>query len=134
MIHSALYGYLAAQPAVAGIVGGRIYPGIIPQADETGAGRLPAVVYERVAVERQELFCGTDGLVQSTFVLHALALDFGTASALAAALRVSLIDYCGLWGAVRVAAVQAVDGDTDYIDDDPGVRRQSLTLSIFHTE
>ena len=92
-MEEALRALLAADAAVAALVGARIYPVEIPQGAD-----MPALVYTRISGPRDHAFSGPTGLAMARVQVDAYADPAASASAYASAK--------GLIRAVR----QAVDG------------------------
>lgn len=63
-----LVDYLTSDPAVAAVLGSRIYPGFAPQ-----GAPLPLLVYRRVSSEHQEHLGGRSALVRTDYVLELVA-------------------------------------------------------------
>lgn len=131
MIEAGLYSHLtAASPT---IVGTRVYPVVIPEHARGDATKLPCVVYNRVNVQRQQKFCGTDGLVRSTFQLDCYATTYLEAKQVAAAVRGVMVDYRGTWSSVQVKAV-FLDLEFDGLDAEPGLYRVVQRYTVWHEE
>lgn len=129
-----LYEFLRNVPAVAALVGDRIYPVMVPQGHPDGPARLPCVVYTRVTAARQVLFCGTDRAVQASYQLDAYAAEYDSAVAVATAIRAALVDYGGQLG--DVAALRcSLEADFDTVPDpEPGIFRRLQTFTIWYRE
>lgn len=132
MIEAGLYTHLTSV-SPAPVWGTRVYPVVIPEHARGDTTKLPCVVYDRVNVRRQQKFCGTDGLVRSTFQLDCYAATYLAAKNVAAATRAALVDFRGMMGADTVKAVH-LDFEFDGLDADPGLYRVVQRFTVWHEE
>ena len=137
MIHEGLFAYLAADAGVLAYVDNgnvvRIFRQVIPQKIPEGVPRVPCLVYERSGVERQVTYCGTSGLVRSTFSIDSYAVKSSIAHELAAAVRDALLDYRGVMGGIAVSFC-SLENEFDLQDIEPGLYRVVQSWSIWHEE
>lgn len=103
-IESALYAILAADVTVAGLVGTRIFPNVVPQ-DQS----LPAISYQRIATSRVWSLEGPSGLAQPTFQVNCLAATYDALRTLSAAVRAALDGYSGTASSVAVSVIRLID-------------------------
>lgn len=129
-----LYEFLRNVPAVAQLCGDRIYNQLIPQHVYEEVTGSPCVVFTRAGGARQQLFCGTDDLVQATYRLDARAPRLDDAVELARAIRLALVDYSGPMGEVAVDAVQLSDDSDIGPDPEPGLFNRSESYAIWYRE
>lgn len=136
MINQALFQHLAADVAVAALVGTRIHPLVIPQRIAASTQRVPAVVYSTSGVERGVSYCGTDALVRSTIAIDCYAAGYDAARALATAVRTALVDFSGPMGSATVVPVRTCNIETEFdlMDIEPGLYRVSQQWTIWHEE
>lgn len=134
MSEPGLYQFLRNVPAVAAIVGDRIYPQMAPQHVYEEPGGTPFVVFTRAGGQRQQLFCGTDDLVQASYRIDARAPKLDDANELARAIRAALVDYSGAMGDVAVDTVQLSDDSDIGPDPEPGLFNRSESYAIWYRE
>ena len=133
MIAEGMFSHLSNDGGVAAIVSARIFPLVIPQRSAPTLLRQPCLVYARVSVQRQQKFCGTDGLVKSEFQLDCYAPTYAESQSLAAATRAALIDFTGTMNGIRVAMVQ-LDDEGDMDEPDAGLYRVVQRFIVWHGE
>lgn len=132
-IKRGLYAWLNAQAGITALVGANIYPEIIPDQVFDAATKRPCLVFSRQSTERTRTFCGTIGLMASTFSIDCYARTYDDAEQLAQAVRAALTDYRGAMGVETVQQAQLV-GDFDLQDLEPGLFRVALSFTLWHTE
>jgi len=132
-IEAALFGYLSGGSPVGGIVGARIYPMIMPQQLQGDPSALPCIIYQRLSTDRQQKFCGTDGLVRSLFQLTLYADTFAATVTLAEQTRRALIDFGGYMGSVRVRKV-FLDDTWGALEPEPGLFGAVQRFVVWHDE
>lgn len=136
-LYDAVYEHLLQNTATAAYLAGtpnRVFPLVIPQTQPRGAPKVPCVVFTTIAVERQQKYCGTDGLVRARVTLDYYAKTYGEATQLAAAGRHALLDYNGMLGGVVFVRHASLDTELDVLDPEPGLYRVSQSWSIWHVE
>jgi hypothetical protein len=133
MIAAGIYAHLSQDIGVAALVGERIFPLIIPQARAASLLRQPCLVYARVGAQRQQKYCGTEGLVRSDFQLDCYAPSFDQSKDLAAATRAALIDFAGMMAQTRVIAVH-LDDEGDLSEPEVGLYRVVQRFIVWHDE
>lgn len=127
--------YLASVPAVAALVGDRIYEGRIPQhVFDAREAILDCAVYQRVGSSGRGVgFCETDGLVPGAYQVDVYSMDSVRKTQVARAIRRALVDYCGPMGAVRVNRV-LIETDFDSEEPEPGLERRTQTYTVWYWE
>lgn len=131
MIEAGLYSYLSSNTQVSAIVGDRIYPLMIPLAVYDAAIQRPCLVYQRDGSARQRTYCGDSNVVNASFQIDAYAIDYDSAISLADAVRVALVAYRGVMGAVTVKDV-VLENDFDLLDTEPGLYRRSMNYTVWY--
>lgn len=122
------YEFLRAHAVVGLLVGNNIFNQRAPQ-----SVRGDFVVYQRAAVERQPMFCGTDGTVGTEYQFDLYSVDDVRLGNLGRAIRRALNDYSGLIGTVAVKKILLAQ-DFDSVDPDPGLNRRTQTYTVWHAE
>jgi len=133
LLHEALKSHLQSDTSVEALLGGRFYYIIVPQS-YAGAERMPCVVFNRGSVERHVRYCGTDGVIKTSFTLDCYALRYTSARTLAAEVRKSLIDFRGLLGGSLHVSAASLSNEFDLVDIEPGLFRISQSWDFWHTE
>jgi hypothetical protein len=136
-LYEAHSAHLLSVTAVNALVAGtpdRIYPLVIPQKVPRGSQITPCIVFTTIAVERQVMYCGTDGLIRTRCSLDSYASTYAEARELADAVRQGLLDFKGLLGGVLSVSAASLETDFDLQDPDPGLYRVSQSWSIWHVE
>jgi hypothetical protein len=136
-LYDAIYAHLLQETSTATHFAGspnRIFPLVIPQTQPRGAQKMPCVVFTTIAVERQQKYCGTDGLVRARVTLDYYAKTYGEVTEIAAAGRHALLDYKGLLGGVVFVRHASLDTELDVLDPEPGLYRVSQSWSFWHVE
>jgi hypothetical protein len=128
-----LHEFLTAVPAVAAVVGDRVYPDIIPQHVYDEVTRSPCIVYQRLGATRSATYCGHDLLVAAAIQVDHYAQDFDAAVQLGDLTRQALRDYSGTMGTVRVRWCR-LDSETHLVEPEPGLFRLSADWTIWYVE
>lgn len=129
-----VFQFLTATAEIAGLVGDRVFPELLPQHVYEDRALMPAVVFAVSAVDRQKLFCGTDSLVAWTVTINSISPRYDEAVALADAIRRRLVDYSGLMGDVKVDTVVASTVVGGNPDPEPGLFQRVATYVIWFKE
>ncbi len=126
-IKSALATYLHS------LVSGRVYPDVLPL---HATPVYPAITYIRSGTQRSKTFCGTDGMIRSTFQIDVWAVTYAEADSTAIQVKIALIDFVGMMGGSPGTDVRdlALDSESDFFDPEPGLYRVSMTYGIWHQE
>ena len=110
-VDEVIYSLLHDDPAVAAIVGVRIYPQELPQEAD-----LPAIVYERTANDHLRSNDGATGIVNATYELTAWGDGFPDARLLADAVRLALDGYSGTVGSVKIGFI-LLENELDVLEE-----------------
>ena len=113
-LETALRTYTLADPAIATLVGTRMYARKLPQNPT-----LPAISFQRIATRRLHDMAGPDGLPRPRMQLTCWAMTPAGADDLAAVVRQRLDGYRGAWGAIDIGSCQCV-GEQDLDDPETG--------------
>lgn len=125
-MEASLFTFLTSDPAVSALIGTRMYPGVIPQ-----GGLQPCIVYAKTSRTRQQLFCGTDGLLLTRIDIDCYAKRYIESVALANAVTAALQDFSGDMAGLAVPRV-FLENEIDLSDIEPGLYRQSMTWALWH--
>lgn len=131
-IEQALYAHLTAAPALAALVGTRVYP---DQAEE--GATLPYLVYEQAEQERLRTLTGHVSLARWGMHLEIVAVSKSSAKAVRNAVLASLEDFRGTLGTGTLQAAGAfVEGEESGAEppqhaEGQGEYRWGLDLSIW---
>ncbi len=127
-ITEALRAYLLAAPAVAALVGERVFVTVAPQEAEK-----PLVVLRKVSGARVYSQSGDSGLAWPRVEITARAERAADAIAVATAVRQAISGYRGMMGAVNVQAV-FVDSERDAFDFETRAFERVVDIFIWHTD
>jgi hypothetical protein len=127
-IEAGLRSFLLAAPALAALVGPRVYGLLRPQTSD-----LPAAMIQRITTARQVLFCGTDKLVEVSLQVDAFAMTGDVAWGVADALRALLVDFTGMMGAVYVDQC-TLENEFPLVDPEPGIIRVTQLYHLWYVE
>lgn len=125
-----IYALLKADPALAALVGDRIYPGFVPMGKP-----LPALAYNQVSrVESSKLgLRGGTVVVRSRIEVTAQAKTYPSKKAVLDAVRAACKNRQGLIAGVEVDSVLVDTTGPDLRDDDAGIEMQSQDFRVtFH--
>lgn len=128
MIGGALVALLEGDFHVAGLIGDRIYPQVLPQ-DPT----LPAVTYRRISAIRVRSQDGPSGVARPRYQLDAWSRSYAEADAVAAAVRTRLDGYRGDIGGETIQGAFA-DVDRDLYDEALRLHGRSADYLVWHEE
>lgn len=109
------YDHLRLVSQVVSLIGDRIYPVRAPQ----GVQR-PYLVWLRQSAERQQLYCGTDGLIFCEYQFSCYGITKQQASDVHEAVRNAMLDFVGTMGDVFVKHA-FLSGDFEIEDEDPNI-------------
>lgn len=118
----------------AGPVPVRVFPMVIPQKKPGAGAQYPALVYAQSSVDRQKLYCRTDGTVGTRMELDSYALSYDEAHELADAVRACLLDFRGVLGGIVAVKDVALENEVDLQDPEPGVYRVNQVWLFWHAE
>ncbi len=109
------YEHLRLVSGVASLIGDRIYPVRAPQ------GWLrPYIVWQRSSIERQQLYCGADGVTLGEYQFSCYGTTYEQASDVHEAVRNSMQDFSGFMGDVFVKHAFLRE-DFSVADEDPNI-------------
>jgi len=131
MIEAALRTHALASAPLVALVGGRIYPSVLPQNPT-----YPAITYFRVSGPRLYDHGGASGMAEARIQFDCWASTYSAVKAVAAALRVALSGYSGTVGGVTIASIY-LDSEIDSYEPnegDTGDRRVSMDFMIRYYE
>jgi hypothetical protein len=127
MIEEAIRTKLINDAAVAALVTARVFPGKIPERDTDGDPvALPAVVYRKVAGNRDHTLDGPAGWCEGRFFIKCFDDSFDGAKILSDAIRK---DFDGYFG--TVAGVDLLDVFLDSEFDEPAIIPGAEELKVF---
>lgn len=128
------FPFLHAQPAILAAVGDRVFPQIIPQHLFEQDPLMDCIVWRRLGIDTQPLFCGSDDLVRGTFEFDCYSPDYDRACALNDTLRHLLLDYRGLMGTVQVGPI-LLDTSADAQPEPlPGLFVEAAVYTVWYWE
>lgn len=106
-LEAGLWKALTSAPRVAGLVGDRIFPEVIPQ-----DAQLPAMAYQRVSGPRSTFHGGPTGWAQGRIQLTITAETYAAAKDVAEAVR-DLFPFHGELGGLVTVAVARLENEVD---------------------
>lgn len=123
------YDYLRDVPQVAALIDDRIYPVRAPQ-----DALRPHVVWLRVGVQRQQMYCGVNAVVYGEYQFSCYAPTEEQATELHVAIRNAMQDFAGMMGDVAVKHCH-LNSDFAIEDEDPDIYtvRQLWTICYVET-
>lgn len=101
LIDEVLVAYLSNEPGMAGLVGTRIYPLVIPEKK-----KLPAIAYQQISAPREYTHSGQEDMVSARFQFTVQAASFPQIRATVIALRRALSGYRGPMGGASGISVE----------------------------
>lgn len=125
-MEASLFSFLTGNAGIAALVVKRVYAGIIPQ-----SGVQPCIVYNKSSRSRQQLYCGTDGLLLTRLEIDCYADSYIQSVDLANAVTAALQDFSGDMSGTDVPRV-FLENEIDLSDIEPGLYRQSQTWAMWH--
>jgi hypothetical protein len=123
---ASLFSYLSTNAGITALVVKRVYPGIIPQ-----SGVQPCIVYNKQGRDRQQLFCGVDGLLMTRVEIDSYATTYLQSVTLANAVTAALENFEGDMSGTEVPKV-FLENEIDLSDIEPGLYRQSQSWAFWH--
>ena len=132
-IETALWAILIGDATVAGLVGTRVYPNLVPQGAD-----MPAVTYEQITGPREHVMTQTLGIAKSIFQINCWSSSYSETKALAEAVRNELSDFTGTVNTreIKQATIEN-EGDMPRVSTDiESMRRygKHLDLEICYAE
>lgn len=129
-IEAAVRALLVGAPAVATLVGQRIYPYALPQ-----GATYPAIRYQRISTDRTYSIQARSDRAQVRMQVDCYAEALTDALALAAAVRDAIDVYSGTSAGVAVRSVTAAGESGGYESDPlPAVFRESIDFMVAFNE
>lgn len=131
-----LFAYLtdaSAAPAVARIVGTRVFPEMVPQDAHEGIKRTPHIVYTLGGGQRSATYCATDRLARRAITIECYAPKFDECDELAEAVRLALRDFRGMMGDTRVRLC-TLETEANLVEFEPGLFRLSRDWTFWYVE
>lgn len=130
--------FLLSLAPVRQMVANRVYPDKLPQ-----GYKLPAIVYGRTGGQRQQMMCGTHGLVLGNYQLDIYGLTSKEVRDLSNRVIGSgrrgstppdaMLDYKGTMGGCDVKNC-ALATDFDSVDPEPGLQKRTQLWDIWYVE
>lgn len=128
-LEAGLVTFLNSQPGIAGLLGTRLYPLVIPQDAEQ-----PALAYQRIDTPRISSHDGPSGLAKPRIQITVTAKTFEMVKALTLLLRRALDGYRGMWGSVPVQKCSVMNEIDGYAMEAEGAYTVRLDLVVWHEE
>lgn len=127
-IAEALQTYILADATVAGLVGSRMYPAILPQ-DPT----MPAITYQYISGASVISNDGPTGLENPTFQIDHWSSSYSQMDALFEAVRKRINGASGTFSGVEVQGIFLVR-KRDLYDNDAKLHRRTADYEIWNQE
>ena len=128
MMEAGLISLLVANNGVHALVGGRIYPLLLPETPT-----LPAVTYQVISTVPVYSLDGAAGAQKVRIEFNAWANTYGECKQVSAAIRTTLESYRGALTDSTFVATVAVVNSTDYYDDTARLYRVQTDYSFWAT-
>lgn len=122
---------ILASSDVAGLIGDRVYPQVVPPQAWDGDSLRPCLVFRTAASFRNKTFCSTDRLIQEAFSVDCYAVTYDEAKQLAEAVITAVVDVHAVSGSTAIDNV-FLDNEFDLTDMDPGLYRRNLSFTVWH--
>lgn len=129
ILEQAFPDFLLTVPEITAMVRSQIYGLVRPQ----GPRPLPEILIARTQTQRQDRFCGVDGLVNADVQLDCYADGLEMATSLASTVRKVLRNFSGMMGDVVVQKV-FLSNEFPVYDPDPGIIRVTQTYNFWYEE
>lgn len=123
-ILEALTSFLTGTPAIAAIVGDRVYPKKSPQGEQR-----PSIVWHQISGRTDHVQEGASGYAEARVQLEFQALTYAEAAAAADAVRLALDGFSGTMGPAGDLEVSGAFLEDERDDYDDG-----LTLYVLHRD
>jgi len=128
-IEEALFSHLRNYIPLAGLVGERIYPLVLPR-----GSALPALTYQKISQTKERTLGNSSKITRARFQVSCWAASYAEGKEVAAQVQAALQDYCGLMGGdkgVQVLDVNVV-GERDIYESDASVYHLPLDVMIIY--
>lgn len=120
-LYKAFVAYLVSHPKVAGLIGARLYPRLIPE-----NGQLPAMAYQLVSMNDPLAHDGAVSVVTRTYQFTCQAVSYNEAQNMAQALREALHGFTGPMGNAENTVQVSM---CEYVAQDDGEAIEDATLT-----
>ena len=127
MIEKYVYAKLSASSALTALTSS-IYAGRIEQEKEP-----PFVMFTRSSTQRKRSLLGANGMTNVSVMVSCFAPEYGTAKAMADAVRLALDGVKATAGGVKCQQC-ALNAEFDDFEDEPVLYRVTLIFSMWFTE
>ena len=107
-ISAAIRAILIADSTVLGLVGQKIYPGLIPDSYD-----MPAISFERDDDQRHQGLSGYLGGSEATYAVSCWSGDYDEAESVGDAVILALEDYSGTSASVAIQHIHIIDSDDE---------------------
>lgn len=130
-----LVDHLEANVAVAALLGGRIYPVVLPQ-----RVAYPATRVQRISTARELAHDGPLTLARPRIQIDTWSPNYQEAKDVAKAIRIALNGFKGIMDGISVGAIQFVDEREDWEEQagpsgqEAGLYRVRQDLFVWHQE
>lgn len=122
-IEEAVYTKTIGDATLAGLVGTRVYPLLVPQ-----DAAMPAIAYQKVSSFKHQAHDGSSHLARSRIQFTVEADDYATAKSVATALKECWDSYAGYVGdTVNGLAIQGTSIENDIDGENIGATAQMAT-------
>ena len=128
LIESGLYDYLKGHAGLSALIIDRIYPLRLPD-----VATFPAVVYQKVTVQREVSHDGDTGLARSRFQFTCIDKTYIGAKNVADQIRLAFNGFSGAMGSVTPTDAFVVD-ETDGVKPDVNLFEVIVDVAIWHEE
>lgn len=128
LAEEAVYARLTGVPAIAALIGTRVYPALAPM-----GATLPYVVYQHISGVRETAFGDDPGIARARIQVAAWSDEYSEARQVAEAVRQGLQRYRGTVGGVEVLDV-FVEADFDQYDEEALRYGAILDYQVIHRE
>lgn len=129
MIEDALRTKVLSDGTIAGLVGSRYEPGVLPQ-DPT----YPSFVAVKVSDVDEGDLSGTADIVRARIQLTSWDTTYAGARALSELVRVLIDGTTGTWSGIKIGSAR-IENDADAFSDEPAIfgRRMDIML-LYHRQ
>jgi hypothetical protein len=121
-LHEAWWRWVKTRPAIAELLGERLYPNVLPDRVD-----LPAATYQRVGTDRERNLAGTSGLCRAVIELAIAAKTPEAGEQVADAVRQAIDGFQGDLGGVYAWEVSVEGQETGY---DASLDRHFVVMSV----
>lgn len=133
MIGDAVRAAVLASTSVAALVGTRMYPDALAQADPSVSGSFPAISYQNVAERRAGTFGKSDTMPAPLFQIDSWDVTKLGAESLARLVRIQLDNYAGTVGGETITRA-ILEGQRDDFQPDVKLYRVIQEYRVWWSE